>query len=214
MAGGKRVRAAAKTQIAHHFGSPPVMVQLTEDLCNGFVVGGGPRYGTGPSDFRQQAAVCAKAGKPLWLQQVGSGLTAAFSLHFAAVLPAATWAAVNCHQLYQNDLLKRTFTVENGTTAIPEEPGLGFELDTDAMESFRVETPKEKPFGPDRLFRVVYPDGQVWCYAHGRQCFDHARTGVLPVFQRGVRLETIPDDGSDRWRKLHRRALQGPVRQP
>jgi L-alanine-DL-glutamate epimerase-like enolase superfamily enzyme len=214
VAGGKRVQAVTKTHIAHHYGSPPIMVQLTEDLCDGFVVSSGPKYGGGLSKNIQQAAVCTAAGKPLWLQHVGTGLTAAFSLHCAAVLPAATWPAVNCHQLYRSDLLKRTFTVEGGTTAIPEKPGLGFDLDTDAIEAFRIETPKEKPFGPDQLLEVAYPDGQVWYYAHGRQCYEHALTGALPVFQRGVRLETIPNDGSDRWRKLHRQALQGPVRRP
>ena len=155
VAGGKRVQAATKTRIAHHYGSPPVTVQLEENLCDGFVVSSGPKYGGGLSKNMQQAAVCAMAGKPLWLQHVGTGLTAAFSLHVAAVLPAAKWAAVNCHQLFRDDLLKPTFTVKNGTAAIPEGPGLGFDLDTDALEAFRIETPKEKPFGPDRLLRVA-----------------------------------------------------------
>jgi L-alanine-DL-glutamate epimerase-like enolase superfamily enzyme len=214
VAGGKRVQAATKTRIAHHYGSPPVTVQLKENLCDGFVVSSGPKYGGGLSKNMQQAAVCATAGKPLWLQHVGTGLTAAFSLHVAAVLPAAKWAAVNCHQLFRDDLLKPTFTVKNGTAAIPEKPGLGFDLDTDALEAFRIETPKEKPFGPDRLLRVAYPEGQTWYYAHGRQCYEHAMTGTLPVFPRGVRLETVPNDASDRWRKLHRQALKGPVREP
>jgi hypothetical protein len=82
------------------------------------------------------------------------------------------------------------------------------------LEAFRIETPKERPFGPDRLLRVAYPDDQTWYYAHGRQCYEHAMTGTLPVFPRGVRLETVPNDASDRWRKLHRQALKGPVREP
>jgi len=205
VAGGRRVQQFTRAAIAHHYGSPDIAVQLGEDLCDGFVVGGGA------TAVLRQGAVCESFKKPFWLQQVGTGITAAFSLHFAAVCDWARWPAVNCHQLYENDLLKPTFPVQDGTAAIPDGPGLGVELDLDALEQFRIDKPEERPFGPDRLLRVIFPSGPVWHYAHGERLYQHSLTGELPVFQRGVRLEMVPDDGTQAWRDLHARAMKGPV---
>jgi galactonate dehydratase len=207
VAGGKRIQQITDIPIAHHYGSPSITVQLTEDLCDGFVLGGSARQ------VMQQGAVCAATEKPFWLQQVGTGLTAAFSLHFAAVLEWAKWPAVNCHQLYENDLLKTKLVVKEGTTEIPDAPGLGVDLDLDAVNAYRIERPKSKPMGPDRLMRVVFSSGETWYYAYGRQYEDHAMRGGMPIYERGVRLEMIPDDGSSRWRELRQRALKGPVKE-
>ena len=181
------------------------MVQLKEDLCDGFVVGGGA------TRVMRQGTVCAEAKKPFWLQQVGTGITAAFSLDFAAVLEWAKWPAVNCHQLYKHHLLKTKLVVKDGMTPIPEKPGLGVELDLKAMQAYRIPTPKSKPPGPDRLMRAIFPSGQTWYYSNGQQYRTHAREGGLPVYERGVRMELLLDDNTARWRELHHRALKGPV---
>ena len=77
------------------------------------------------------------AEKPFWLQLTGTGITAAWSLHFGAVLKQATWPAVNCHQLFSQRLLTRPIAVEGGTAAVPDGPGAqGFELDRDALRRF------------------------------------------------------------------------------
>ena len=204
--GGKRIQQITDVSIAHHYGGPPAMVQLKEDLCDGFVVGGGA------SRVMHQGRVCGEAKKPLWLQQVGTGITAAFSLHFAAVLEWAKWPAVNCHQLFRHDLLKTKLAVKQGTTAIPEGPGLGVEFDWDAIKSFRIKTPKSRPPGPDRLMRAVFPSGESWYYSNGQQYRKHANEGGLPVYVRGARMELLLDDKTPRWRELHRRALKGPVK--
>jgi galactonate dehydratase len=36
--------------------------------------------------------------------------------------------------------------------------------------------------------------------------------GNQPIFERGVTLEVLPDDGSADWADLHRRVQAGPVR--
>ena len=205
--GGKRIQQMTDVSIAHHYGRPPAMVQLGEELCDGFVVGGGA------SQLMHRGAVCAEAKKPFWLQLVGTGITASYALHFAAVLEWARWPAVNCHQLFQHDLLKNELVVKEGTTSVPERPGLGVELDMEAIESFRIPTPQTQPPGPDRLMRAVFPKGPIWYYANGQQYRQHGSAGVLPVYQRGAYLEMIPNDDSARWRELHRRAMKGPFKE-
>ena len=41
VAGNKFIRSKTNVAIAHHYGSPPIMTALKEDVCDGFVIGGG-----------------------------------------------------------------------------------------------------------------------------------------------------------------------------
>ena len=203
---GKKIQAAVKVEIAHHYGSPPVPVQLSENLCDGFVVGGG----TGA--ILSAGAVSAAFNKPFWLQQVGTGITAAFSLHFAAVLKQATWPAVNCHQLYERDLLATPVRVKDGTAPIPDKPGLGLQIDEDALARFRLKKPYDKQPNPPRLIETLWPNGAKTYFSTGRQMMDDGRAGNLPVCIRGVKTRLVPNDGSAGWRELHEKALKAPLR--
>lgn len=205
--GNKRIRAAVRTPIAMHYGSPPPLIALREDVCDGFVIGGGA------SRVLHQGHVAAMADKPFWLQLVGTGITAAFSLHFGAVLSHARWPAVNCHQLYEHTLLTEPIHVEKTMAAVPDRPGLGYELDRDAMERYRVPRPAQRP-EPPRLIEVSWPDGRYMYVANtGRVNFmlDLARAGKMPYFERGVKTRLVPDDGSPRWKELYERARKAPV---
>jgi L-alanine-DL-glutamate epimerase-like enolase superfamily enzyme len=204
--GGKRIRQAVKLPIAHHYGGPPIAVQLGEGLCDGFVLTGGA------SQVLREGRVCQEFDKPFWLQQVGSGLTAAFSMHLAAVLSHATWPAVNCHQLYQHDVLAEPIAVRQGTARIPDSPGLGVEVDEGALAELRLSRPYEG-FNPKRLIEVAWPGGARFYYSSGNQLWRDAQAGNMPVFVTGVETRLLPDDGSARWRELHAQASKAPVRQ-
>src|SRR6185436_13568112 len=103
--------------------------------------------------------VCDMADKPFWLQLVGTGLTAAWSLHFGGVLQHATWPAVNCHQLFTHPLLTEPIRVEQGKAVVPDKPGLGYELDRDAVAKFKVAKPPARP-EPERLIETTWLDGR------------------------------------------------------
>jgi L-alanine-DL-glutamate epimerase-like enolase superfamily enzyme len=203
VAGNRFLRSQTRVPIAMHYGVPPVMTALKEEVCDVFVVGGGA------SAVMQTGAVAAMANKPFWLQLVGTGITAAFALHFAAVLSHATWPAVNCHQLYVHPLIKPGIAVENGTAGIPERPGLGFELDEDAVAKYRIEPLARPPDPPEALMAVRWPTGAVSYYASSAQYWDDFRSGRFPVFVKGVRFDYIPQNGSREWKELHERAKQG-----
>jgi galactonate dehydratase len=189
-----------------HYGSPPIMTALKEEVCDAFVIGGGA------SRVMENAAVAAAADKPFWLQLVGTGITAAWALHLGAVLSHARWPAVNCHQLYTHQMIRPVIQVENGTAAVPEAPGLGVELDEDAVARFRTEPLKQEPYpAPHLLIAIRWPSGATSYYAHARQYWDDFLGGRLPLFPKGVYLERIADDGSREWKDLEARAAQGGV---
>ena len=199
--GNKLLRKRTTIPIAHHYGSPPIMTALRQEVCDGFVIGGTA------TRVMDNATVAAAAAKPFWLQQVGTGITGTFSLHFGAVLSHARWPAVNCHQLYTSHMVTPSMKVENGTAAVPQGPGMGVDLDEDAVERFRVEPLKKNPYPyPGQLLAIRWPSGATSYYTHMRQYFDAFRAGKLPVFPRGVYLESIPDNGSREWKELQARA--------
>ena len=43
--------------------------------------------------------------------------------------------------------------------------------------------------------------------------YPHFYDGHQPRFERGVRFEVIPDDGSREWADLHNRLKKGPIRE-
>ncbi len=201
--GNKQLRSQTRVAIAMHYGSPPIMTALREDVCDGFVIGGGANR------VRADATVAATADKPFFLELVGTGITATFSLHFASVLANARWPQVDCHRIYTHQMIKQPIVVENGSAKVPEAPGLGVELDEDAVERFRIE-PIAKPYpAPGLLIAIRWPSGATSYYAHADQYWDDVHHGRLPVFPRHVYLERIADNGSREWKEFQARAKSG-----
>ena len=208
IAGNQAIRRASRVQIAMHYGNPHPRVAIQEGICDGFVIGGGA------SRVVRQAHVAAMAEMPFWLQLVGTGITAAWSLHFGAVLKNATWPAVNCHQLYSHDLLTRRIELTNGKAAIPTAPGLGYDIDWNVVERFRVDKPQSRP-DPPRLVETRWTDGR-------RMYFNHLagvnfvvnparRPGVVPYYKRGVETRLYPNDGTTEWKERYEKSRQGPL---
>lgn len=203
--GNRRIREVVETPLAHHYGRPDAMSAVCEGTCDGFVLTGGA------DRLRDEGAVAAMADMPLWLQLVGTGITAAFSLHLSAVLDSSEWPAINCHQMYESDLLDDSIEVEDGTAPVPDGPGLGHRVDRAALERFAVERPDSQPY-PERLTEVAWEGGPVIYYAgDDDQLLNHAREGGMPYFRADVTTRFVPDDGSDQWREVHERAVEAPV---
>ncbi|MCD6518589.1 MAG: mandelate racemase/muconate lactonizing enzyme family protein [Anaerolineae bacterium] len=216
--GNRLIRQRITKPIAMHYGSPPIQTTIREEVCDGFVIGGGA------SRVREQGTLAAQMNKPFWLQMVGTGLTTAFMLHFAATLSHARWPAITCHEIYVDDLLQERIEVRQGYAHVPEEPGLGVALDEEAVERYKVEEGFAPP-PPRNLYRVVWPSGASVIYPVGKRgtptpyklgnrgVWDDFAMGNQPLFARGVRLEIIPDDGSPEWEELNRRAQEAPIRE-
>jgi o-succinylbenzoate synthase len=67
---------------------------------------------------------------------IDSGVGTALALHLAAAVAPSFAAGLATAGLLEHDLLQRSLEVENGSMALPEAPGLGVELDDDAVRRY------------------------------------------------------------------------------
>jgi len=204
IAGSRQVRAKTSRPIAMHFGSPPFLTAVKEEVCDGFVVGGGA------DSIVKQGRLAAEAQMPFWLQMVGTGITTAFALHFGAALTHARWPAVTCLNMYADDLITQHIEVVNGYARVPETPGLGIVVDEEALEQLRLPSSDPKPEAR-RLLTVIWPDGRRVHYAHAMQMYNDFWAGNQPVFEPGVTLNWRDDDGSKEFDDLLTLADESPV---
>ena len=135
----------------NHPGEPSLETAIREEMVDGFVVTGGA------TKIQQDALVCREFNKSFFLQVVGTKIAGAFGLHLGAVLEHARWPSVNCFQLFERDCVSTPLEVSNGLCTVPDGPGLGIELDEEAIELFGCE-PKEKPY--------PHPDLVIECNLH------------------------------------------------
>jgi len=68
-----------------------------------------------------------------------SGINLAASLHFLAAAPNAfIFEYCVSESLLRQGLTKQKFTIENGMVKVPQEPGLGVDLDEAVVGKYRV----------------------------------------------------------------------------
>jgi L-alanine-DL-glutamate epimerase-like enolase superfamily enzyme len=202
--GNKKIRSQVRCPIAMHYGSPPIMTALREEVCDGFVVGGGA------TAVVRQARVAEEANKPFWLQLVGTGITTAFAMHLGAVCSHAQWPAVTCLNLYEHQLLTHPLTVQGGFSHVPELPGLGIDVPDEILQRYATTTSTRSR--TRALYVVVRPSGDRTYYASETQYWTDFLTGNQIGFEPGIRLDALPDDGSVDWKNLEAKVKNGPVR--
>ena len=202
--GHRQLRQKTTRPIALHFGDPPFPHVVRNEACDGFVVSGGV------ASVVRQGHLAAAFDKPFWLQLVGTGLTTALSAHLGAVLPLAQWPSVNCLNNYSDDLLVEPLRIQGGCVRVPEQPGLGIQIDESALTSFKMDAPHELP-RPKFVLTIVWPQGRMVHYAGMKQVWDDCLTGNQPVQDRGVTMEVHLADKPGEWADLYARAETGPV---
>lgn len=207
--GNRRITESTHVKVAMHYGKPSPRTVAETRCCDGFVAG------HGATELMATGRFCEETNLPFWLQLVGSGLTAAHSLHFGGVLRQAVWPAVNCHQLFEHDLLTEPILLKDGHATVPDRPGLGYEINRDLVEKLKTEKPAERP-EPERLIETTWADGQTMYTANnGKVNFmlTAANEDRYPYYAPGADTRLVPNDGSARWRELYDRARkEGPIR--
>ncbi len=202
--GNRYLRTQIERPVAHHYGAIGAREGLEMGgVCDGWILGGGV------SRIMRDGAAAAAVNMPFFLQMVGAAPTTALSLHLSAVLEQAQWPTITCHELYEHSLLKERLPVVDGHARVPEEPGLGIELDEEALEKYRVEEADHTL--PRRLTCVVRPGGTRVYFANSGQKWDFFGKGNRPVDDWGCRTELLDDDGSREFADLHERASRAPV---
>jgi L-alanine-DL-glutamate epimerase-like enolase superfamily enzyme len=201
--GQRLLRRKTQKAIALHFGDPPFPVAVRDEVCDGFVIGGGV------ARVLREGTMAAQFDKPFFLQIVGAGLTTALSIQLGAVLTHAQWPAVNCLNNYADDLIVHPIQVTEGYAHVPDAPGLGVEVDEAALMKYKMEPPYEIPRAK-LLLSIAWPGNRVRHYANIQQCWTDAFAGNIPVQDRGARMHVRRDDGSAGWAEMVARAAVAP----
>lgn len=205
--GNRKIADATHVKVAMHYGTPSPSTVVKSGCCDGFVAGGGASKLLGIGKF------CQETDLPFWLQLVGSGITAGYSLHFGGSLKQALWPAVNCHQLFEHDLLTEPITLKDGHAVVPDRPGIGYEVNRDVVEKLRVERPASRP-DPERLIETSWPDGRrMYTASNGSVNFmlTAANQDRYPFFETGADTRLVPNDSTEIWRKRYDKArTEGP----
>ena len=172
-------------------------------------------YGGGLDKIRREADLAAAFNKPFWLQLVGAGPTTACAVHLGAVLSHAQLPSITCCKVWAHDLLQQPLTLQDGYAAVSHAPGLGVEVDEDAIEGYRVAEEEPTPTAlyrrQKRILRISWPGGgrhrRIWDFTDEAVYQPLFYRGDIPGFERGVGLEVIEDDGSAGFQRSHDRLL-------
>lgn len=203
--GYRQIRRHSRSAIALHYVSQNVVINVREEMCDGYVVC------AGASAALKAARLCQEAKKLFWYQLVGTGITTTWMAHLAAVSPAAQWPAVTCMNMYVDPLVTRPLRVCGGYVAVPQAPGLGIEFNEAALK-YRVQT-SEKP-NADALYAIARDTGQkIWFHGEYKDAgyWTENWAGNLPPFEHGVTLIRRDNDGSKEWKDLAARVKAAPV---
>lgn len=130
----ERLTKETSIPIAPHLQSPMQAIEVVQrgaaDACN-----------IGPSDwmFLHLARILHDGDLPVWIaSNVDLGLFDVWRLHAAAATPNCTFGSDLCGNfVHEHSLLAEPLVVD-GRARVPEGPGLGVELDEEAVERYAV----------------------------------------------------------------------------
>ena len=147
-----------------------------------------------------RAGACAGANIPLLLQVTGGILTKALALHLAAVIPTCTMHSVNLDDQYEDDIVSRGIPVVEGSSPVPDGPGLGIEVDEAALARLAAMPPTPVP---KHVAIVHLAGGHRICYPSLTSVDVQRMTGREEGTIRGLRLELWDDDGSEEFARIY-----------
>ena len=203
--GNRALRRQTRCPIALHYQPKPVVTNIREEMCDGYVVC------AGASEILRAAKLCGEISKLMWLQLVGTGITTAWTMHLGAVCPAAQWPAVTCMNMYVDSLVNEPNPVVGGYAAVAEQPGLGVTINESALQ-YRVDSP-EKP-NADAVYAIERESGsKIWFPGEYGEFgyWTESWAGNLPPYETASSLRRWDNDGSREWQKLAGRLKNGPI---
>ncbi|MCZ6676530.1 MAG: hypothetical protein O7E52_04695 [Candidatus Poribacteria bacterium] len=192
--GWRRLRAQTGLPIIMH-GTPLGGIQeIIQGVADIYMIGGtiGDTLATG--------FALGKANIQTILQFEGGTLGKAMALHMAAVLPTHTAHSINLDDQYEEDITTERIPVIEGSSPVPEGPGLGFEVDEDALARVAANKLTEPP---KHVGILHMPGGHKF---YGRSYVSPSGvTGREEGTIRGIRSELWEDDGSDEFARIYER---------
>ena len=136
IAGYQEIKRHTDMPITIHFGNPDPIEAIRAKMNDSFIIA---YPDSRAANAIREATISNAAHLPVWIQIVGLGITTAYVTHLAAVIPNATMPAITLNALRAFDLVTpSTIPLVDGYATVPEGPGLGVELNEDALDNCRV----------------------------------------------------------------------------
>ncbi|MBI3943407.1 MAG: mandelate racemase/muconate lactonizing enzyme family protein [Chloroflexi bacterium] len=240
LAGNAHIRQRTNRPLAMHFGSPALPYVIQADAADGFVVCAGAAtilkqaaiceefnkpfwlqlVGTGitTSWAAHLGAVLSHALWPavtcmnIYGSTVSDGKTASIATQTCGriVVRSSNSRYKRKSHIYESQLITTPIEIQGGLYPVPQGPGLGIEVDQQALQKYRVDY-DFVPL-PKHLYRYVRATGEVTYYNCTRQALHQVfPADAQPAAERGAGLEVVPDDGSAEFQTLYDLAQRGPV---
>lgn len=190
--GWRRLRRQTNIPIIMH-GTPLGGIQeIIHGLADIYMIGGTM------ADIMATGFAFGKANVQTILQFEGGTLGKAMALHMAAVLPTHTAHSINLDDQYEEDITTERIPVMDGCSPIPEGPGLGYEVDEDALARAAENKPIEMP---KHVGILHMPSGHT--YYGPSYVSPSALTGREEGTIRGCKSELWEDDGSIEFQRIY-----------
>ncbi len=190
--GWRRLREKTSIPLLMHvpqLGGGPEIVLGCADL---YMLG---EHGLGMSVKRGFA--CAEVNVSTVIQLTGGTLCKAMALHLGAVIPNVSHT-VNLDDQYGEDVTGGRIEVADGSSPVPEGPGLGVEVDEE--ELVRI-AGNPKTVLPRYIGKTYLPGGNIYF------TIGHPSVSRLTGFREGnirdIRLEIWEEDGSTPWQETY-----------
>ncbi len=136
IAGYQEIKRNTDIPITIHFGNPDPIEAIRAKMNDSFIIA---YPDSRAANAKREAIISDAAHLPVWIQIVGLGITTCYVMHLAAVMPNATMSAITLNALRAYDLvMPSTIPLVDGYATVPDKPGLGVELDEDALDNCRV----------------------------------------------------------------------------
>ena len=136
LAGYRELRRQLKTPLALHLADPRAMLRaIQEEACSMFNTGPAPSM----ASFVYNCYLAGAAGLPVWH---GSGhelgILDAAMMHSCAASPNCTLPSDILSYQRVDDLIVKPIDIRDSCAMVPDRPGLGVELDEDAVRRYQV----------------------------------------------------------------------------
>ena len=139
-----KLKALSPIPIVLHVSLPYIYHgQRVHDAIRALQLGAvdGFNFNGGLVGFQQLDRIAAAAGLPCWHgSEIDLGILEAMYLHQCAAAPSCTWPSdIFGRLIREHDLLAKPFNLKPPFATLPTGPGLGVELDRDAIRHYQTE---------------------------------------------------------------------------
>ena len=173
-------------------------------------LGGGPEIMHGCADLYMigehgialsmaRGFACAEANVSTIIQLTGGTLCKAMALHLGAVIPNVSHS-INLDDQYEEDVTGGRIEIAEGSSPVPEGPGLGVDVDEEELTRIAKNPPTEIP---RHIGALHLPGGHTY-YTRGFPGVERL-TGFPEGNIRGIRLEVMEDDGTEEFARRYDR---------